>query len=74
MKTSEQEKAQKNHLLYDPNATTLTEKVDVYSRMYLTLTFIIYCYLPCIMVSLAAVLNSLFLLIFHLLPMEQSEI
>jgi hypothetical protein len=74
MKTSEQEKAQKNHLLYDPNATTLTEKVDVYSRMYQIFTFVIYGYLPCIMVSLAAVLNSLFLLIFLLLLIEQSEI
>jgi hypothetical protein len=61
MKTSDQVKAEKNHLLYDPNATTLTEKVDVYSRKYQILALIIPCYLPTLYnASRAALFNFIF--------------
>jgi hypothetical protein len=63
MKTSDQVKAEKNHLLYDPNATTLTEKVDVYSRKYQMLALIMPCYLPTrYNASLAALFKSIFCL------------
>ena len=39
MATSDKEKAEKYQLIYEPNSTTLTEKVDVYSRKSILLLY-----------------------------------